>query len=83
MYDKLYESANVKVHTIEEDIWVELESWHGVNMDRVAAVNIDRQLRQGPASGGATANSAPNAPHVVAYKPNEAFLERGQLKSFP
>ena len=68
---------------MEDDIRVEQESRHGAHKDRVAAVDIDHQLRQGPSSVGATANSAPNAPCIVAYKPNEAFLQRGGSKSFP
>ena len=71
-FDKFYQLTTCKVRNTEEDIWVELKLRHVAHKDRVSAVDIDRHLRQGPASAGATANSAPNAPRAAAYKPNEA-----------
>ena len=49
--------------------WRKIFGWnlsHDTGHTRVAAINIDCHLRQGPASAGATANSAPNAPRVMA-----------------
>ena len=73
IYDKLKEAAYAKICVMENDVWGKLEACYEAHRTRGAALGIDHRLRQGTASASATAISAPTAPRISAFKPNEAF----------
>ena len=62
IFDKLYHATSLRIREMEEDLQVELEVRYEEFRDKMAHIDLDHCLRQGPVSG-AFIVSAPTALH--------------------